>query len=148
MKKSILVVTLFLTLLSTVYVTSRQLKAASAPAPQAATPIDPIYPGLGIITSRTARDGRIATSHQGIFGPGSCTHMGDPYSPLVSEFAPGPYTYTYRIYIPPTYGYDVVRVELFDPDSINTASNSFTISRSNTAINNGLSALASKTCGT
>lgn len=148
MKKAIWVVSLFLVLFSTIHVTSRQLKAAPAPAPQAATPIDPLYPGLGIITSRTARDGRIATSHQAIFGPGSCTHMGDPYSPLVSEFAPGPYTYTYRIYIPPTYGYDVVRVELFDPDSMNMAANSFTINRSNTAINNGLGAVAIKTCGT
>lgn len=148
MKKAIWVVSLFLVLFSTVYVTSRQLKAAPALAPQATTPVDPIYPGLGIITSRTARDGRMATSHQGIFGPGSCTWLGDPYSPLLSSFAPGPYTYTYRIYIPPTYAHDVVRVELFDPDSMNTASNSFTINRSNIAINNGLDAVATKTCGT
>ncbi len=102
MKKAILIVSLFLILTSTVYFTGRQLKAAS-PAPQAATPIDSIYPGLGVITSRTARDGRIATSNQAILGPGSCIHMGDPYSPLDSIFAPGPYTFTYRIYIPPTY---------------------------------------------
>ncbi len=147
MKKAILIVSLFLILTSTVYFTGRQLKAAS-PAPQAATPIDSIYPGLGVITSRTARDGRIATSNQAILGPGSCIHMGDPYSPLDSIFAPGPYTFTYRIYIPPTYAYDVVRVELFDPDSMNVATNTLTINRSNTAINNGLGAVASKTCGT
>ncbi|MBK8902650.1 MAG: PKD domain-containing protein [Anaerolineaceae bacterium] len=146
MKKAILVVSLFLVLTSTVYFSGSQLKAAP-PAPQVATPIDSIYPGLGIITSRTARDGRLATSNQAILGPGSCTHMGDPYSPFDSPWAPGPYTYTYRIYVPPTYAYDIVRVELFDPDSMNIATNSVTINRTNTAINNGLSAVASKTCG-
>lgn len=146
MKKAIWVLSLFLVLFSTVYVTSRQLKAAPAPAPQATTPIDSIYPGLGVITSRTARDGRIATSNQAILGPGSCIHYGDPYSPLDSTWVPGPYTFTYRIYIPPTYAHDIVRVEIFDPDSINIATNSLTILRTNLAINNGLGAVALKSC--
>ncbi|MAT98786.1 MAG: hypothetical protein CL608_16710 [Anaerolineaceae bacterium] len=102
-----------------------------------------------IYVSRRVEDGVLSTSNQGIFGPGSCTHMGDPFSPLVSDWAPGPYTYTYRIYIPPDYGHDVVRVELFDPDSMNAASNTASVIRSNTAQNNGLSAgPVSKTCGT
>ena len=148
MKKAILVLSVFI--LSTIivsYSSSIQLKASPA-APEAATPIDPVFPGLGVITSRTMEDGRMATSHQGIFGPDSCTHMGDPYSPLNSDWAAGPYTYTYRIYIPPNYAHDVVRVELFDPDSINQAENNFIINRSNIAINNDLNSVDPKTCGT
>ncbi|MAT99780.1 MAG: hypothetical protein CL608_21785 [Anaerolineaceae bacterium] len=146
MKKAFLVISLFVLLTATVYSGSMRLQAAS-PAPQGSTPIDPIFPGVGVITSQTMADGRIATSNQGIFGPQSCVHLGDPYSPLDSPWVPGPYTYTYRIYIPPTYAHDVVRVELFDPDSMNTAVNSLTINRSNIAINNGLEAVSSKTCG-
>lgn len=101
-----------------------------------------------IYVSRRVEDGVLSTSNQGIFGPGSCTHMGDPFSPLQSAWASGPYTYTYRIYIPPDYGHDIVRVELFDPDSMNASTNSVTINRSNIAINNSLGAVDTKTCGT
>ena len=101
-----------------------------------------------IYVSRRVEDGVLSTSNQGIFGPDACTHMGDPYSPVVNNPPDPPYTYTYRIYIPPDYGHDVVRVELFDPDSMNVAANTFTVSRSNIAINNGLGAVASKVCGT
>ncbi|MAT99779.1 MAG: hypothetical protein CL608_21780 [Anaerolineaceae bacterium] len=147
MKKVLFILSVLILLTITIsYAGTVQLKAAPA-VPEAVTPDDPQVPGMGIITSRTMRDGRMATSNQAILGPQSCTHMGDPYSPLDSTWATGPYTYTYRIYIPPTYDHDVIRVELFDPDSMNADLNSFTINRSNTAINNGLSALASKSCG-
>lgn len=106
-----------------------------------------------IYVSRRIEDGALSTSNQGIFGPNSCSHMGDPFSPIVTTWTPapgmpGPYTYTYRIYIPPNYSHDVVRVELFDPDSINTNLNTVTIGRTNLAINNGQGQSASKTCGT
>ncbi len=146
MKKAFLVISFFILLTATVYSSSGQLQAAS-PAPQSSTPIDPVFPGLGIITSRTMADGRLATSNQAVFGPNSCIDYGDPYSPLNSPYAPGYYTYQFRIRIPADYPSDIVRVELFDPDSINQAANSFDIARSNIAINNGFSALASKTCG-
>ncbi len=107
-----------------------------------------IFSLADIYASRRVEDGVLSTSNQGIFGPASCTHMGDPFSPIISAWEPGPYTYTYRIYIPPNYSHNVVRVELFDPDSINTALNTATINRSFTAINNGLGAIDSKTCGT
>lgn len=101
-----------------------------------------------IYVSRRVEDGVLSTSNQGIFGPGSCIHMGDPFSPL-GIGGRGPYTYTYRIYIPPDYGHDVVRVELFDPDSMNTANNTHSVIRSSIAQNNGLSfGPVSKTCGT
>lgn len=110
-----------------------------------------IFSLADIYVSRRVEDGVLSTSNQGVFGPDACTHMGDPFSPINSIWAPGPYTYTYRIYIPPNYERDVdnvVRVELFDPDSINTDQNTLTILRSNTAINEGLGSVASKTCGT
>ncbi|MBK7895666.1 MAG: pilus assembly protein TadG-related protein [Candidatus Promineifilaceae bacterium] len=109
-----------------------------------------IFSLADIYVSRRVEDGVLSTSNQGIFGPDSCTHMGDPFSPLNSAWAPGPYTYTYRIYVPPNYENEVdnvVRVELFDPDSINTSQNTLTVLRSNTAINEGLGSVATKTCG-
>ena len=69
---------LFVMLGTLLYSANIQLNAAPETAVQT-TPTDPIYPGLGMITSRTARDGRIATSNQAILGPDSCTHLGDPY---------------------------------------------------------------------
>ncbi len=146
MKKALFITSLLIVLTATIYANNSRLQAAP-PAPQEATPIDPIFPAVGVITSRTMENGRIATSNQAILGPDSCTHMGDPFSPINNTWAPGPYTYTYRIYIPPNYSHDVVRVELFDPDSINTDLNTATINRSFTAINNGLGAIDSKTCG-
>ena len=106
-----------------------------------------IFSLADIYVSRRVEDGVVSTSNQGIFGPNICVNYGDPYSPINSPFAPGPYIYTYRIYVPPDYRHDVVRVELFDPDSINTNANNLTINRSNTAIINGLGAVDAKTCG-
>ncbi|MCB8925703.1 MAG: hypothetical protein H6652_08770 [Ardenticatenaceae bacterium] len=105
-------------------------------------------PTKGLITNQDIRYGRISTTYQAVYGPDSCTLFGDPFSPLTSVYEPGPYTYTYAIRIPANYPHDIVRVELFDPDSINTVVNSVTILRSNTAVNNELSPTASKTCGT
>lgn len=99
-----------------------------------------------IYVSRRVEDGVLSTSNQGIFGPDSCSHMGDPYSPI-NNGGQGPYTYTYRIFVPSDYPHDVVRVELFDPDSINASQNNLTINRSNIAINNGLGGVDSKSCG-
>lgn len=148
MKKALFILSVLILLTITIsYAGTVQLKAAPV-APEAATPVDPIFPGLGVITSRTMRDGRMATSHLGIFGPDSCTYLGDPYSPLNSTWASGPFTYTYRINIPPNYTHDVVRVELFDPDSINAITNTATIYRTNIAISNGLAEVDLKTCGT
>ncbi len=100
-----------------------------------------------IYVSRRVEDGVLSTSNQGIFGPDACTSMGDPFSPLVSDWAPGPYTYTYRIYIPPDYAHDVVRVELFDPDSMNQAANDQTIPRSAVAQPYMGSAPVARSCG-
>ncbi|VAW31621.1 hypothetical protein MNBD_CHLOROFLEXI01-5027 [hydrothermal vent metagenome] len=142
MKKAFPIIILFLLLTAIIHASSAQMPAA----PQEAAPIDPIFPGVGVITSRHMEDGRISTSNQAIFGPSICINFGDPYSPLNSPFAPGPYTYQFRIRIPADYPSNIVRVELFDPDSINQAENSFTIIRSNIAINNGLTAVTSGTC--
>ena len=147
MKKVFPFIILFLLLIVTIHSGSFQLKAAPA-APQAATPIDPIFPGAGIITSRNMANGRISTSNLAVFGPNICIAYGDPYSPLNSPYTPGPYTYQFRIRIPADYPSNIVRVELFDPDSINVADNTQTISRSTIAISEGLAAVDTKTCGT
>ncbi len=146
MKKTLSIVTLFLLLTTLIHSGSSQLRAAPT-APQGSTPFDPILPGIGIISSRNMEDGRISTSSQAIMGPHICINYGDPYSPLNSPYAPGYYTYQFRIRIPADYPSDIVRVELFDPDSINQAGNIFTINRSSIAINNGLAAVDSKFCG-
>jgi Flp pilus assembly protein TadG len=105
-----------------------------------------IFSLADIYVSRRVEDGVLSTSNQALFGPDICINYGDPYSPRNSPFDPDLFAYTYRIYIPPDYGHDIVRVELFDPDSINAAGNTRTINRSQVAINNGLGAVDSKTC--
>ncbi|MAT42180.1 MAG: hypothetical protein CL609_07550 [Anaerolineaceae bacterium] len=101
----------------------------------------------GIYTGYNAEKGIIGTTNLSISGPNSCTLSGDSFSSLVSDWATGPYTYTYRIYIPANYRHDVVRVELFDPDSINADINTVSIARSNIAVSNGIASTTSKTCG-
>lgn len=110
-----------------------------------------VFPLTDIYASRRIEDGVLSTSNQSLFGPSICTQYGDPFSPLNSTWAPGPYTYEYRILLPPSYPYDIVRVELFDPDSINTATNTVTIQHTNYAntYNPGTYPLfQSMTCGT
>lgn len=79
------------------------------------------FPQADIYASRRVDQGVVNTSNQSIFGPNICTSFGDPFSPLNSQWEPGSYTYHYRILLPPDYPDDVLRVEIFDPDSINKA---------------------------
>lgn len=85
----------------------------------------------------------------GVFGPQTCTAFGDAFSPWNSQYTSGigSYSYRYQIRIPHDYPDDVVRVELFDPDSVNQANNAATIMRSSTAINNGFSLIEDVLCG-
>ncbi len=107
-----------------------------------------IFSLADIYASRRVEDGVLSTSNQSVFGPNICVDYGDPFSPLNSPWEPGSYTYQYRIYIPPNYPSDIVRVELFDPDSINQAANTHVVLRSDAAINQGgLAPTANKTCG-
>ena len=103
-----------------------------------------------IYASRRVEEGTVGTSMQGIFGPQICTSYGDPFSPWSSLFAPGPYTYRYRILIPSDYTEDVVRVELFDPDSVNDPTNNAQVSHTVNTQNppGNLPAAANKSCGT
>lgn len=84
------------------------------------------FPLTDIYASRRVESGALTTSNQAVFGPNTCTSQGDPYSPLTNpNGGPNPYwpryegTYNYRILIPSSYNSDIVRVELFDPDSMN-----------------------------
>ena len=72
---------------------------------------------------------KISTDLLAVYGPQICTAFGDAFSPWLSIYEPNSYTYTYRIKIPSDYAHDTVRVELFDPDSINNSANEATISR-------------------
>ncbi len=91
------------------------------------------FPLADIYASRRVDNGVVSTSNQSVFGPNICVNYGDPYSPISSPYFPGPYTYNYRILIPPDYSHDIVRVELFDPDSINSATNTVTAEFTNYA---------------
>lgn len=105
------------------------------PAPFAAIPI-----------SRQANSD-IDVKILGVFGPHICVAYGDPFSPLNSPYEPGPYTYQFLIRIPADYSHDLLRVELFDPDSINAPSaNPYTIVRTSTAVNAGLSPTKVSSC--
>jgi hypothetical protein len=75
-----------------------------------------------------------------VFGPDACTAAGDPVSPAPDwnpwwDEREG--VYQYRIEIPADYPYDVVRVELFDPDSINQITNTHAITHTDRWINAG-----------
>ena len=100
-----------------------------------------------IYASRRVEDGVLSTSNQAIFGPNICVNYGDPFSPWSSPFEPNSYTYQYRILVPEDYPEDILRVELFDPDSINAPGNDHDISRSNIAIFNLQNPGANKDCG-
>lgn len=94
-----------------------------------------IFPMADIYASRRIEDGILSTSNQAVFGPASCTNMGDPFSPDASPWDQGLYTYQYRILVPPDYNQDVIRVELFDPDSINQSGDTFEIQHTRLATN-------------
>ncbi|MCA9980483.1 MAG: hypothetical protein KDD89_06615 [Anaerolineales bacterium] len=99
------------------------------------------FPLVDVFASRRVESGALSASNQAVFGPKICTSYGDPFSPLNSPWAPGLYSYRYRIYIPPTYesdnGTDTVRVEIFDPDSINSDPSSVLITYSDRWVNSG-----------
>ncbi|MCL4262462.1 MAG: hypothetical protein KJ069_04575 [Anaerolineae bacterium] len=110
-----------------------------------------VFALANVYTSRHIENGIVNTSSQGIFGPDICTSYGDAYSPLNSPWAPGFYSYKYRIMVPPDYeqraGTSILRVEILDPDSINVnASGPFSFTRTQAAQNSGLPATGSGTC--
>jgi hypothetical protein len=102
-------------------------------------------PLVDIYASEALQTGVLRSSNQAVFGPGSCTHMGDPYSPTYNAGnGSGGYSndwydelggvYQYRIRIPESYiynsdgtvQYDQIRIELFDPETANQSGSSFT----------------------
>lgn len=96
-----------------------------------------IFSLADIYASYRIEDGVLGTSNQSVFGPQICTEYGDPFSPWNSSFWPNSYSYRYRIMIPPDYPHDVIRVELFDPDSINQSANTEDMFYSQAALNTG-----------
>ncbi len=107
-----------------------------------------VFSLANVYASRRIEDGILGTSNQSVFGQNICTAFGDPFSPLNSPWAPGEFTYEYRIMIPPDYPYNTVRVELMDPDSINKTNpaSPLTIVRTNAAQDAGMSATTTGTC--
>ncbi|MBE2202342.1 MAG: PKD domain-containing protein [Anaerolinea sp.] len=101
----------------------------------------------GLFTGRRS-DGVLSTQNLALFGPGSCTGMGDPFSPSGSPWAPGLYSYQFQVRIPADYPYDVVRVEVFDPDSINQPGSTFVVQRTQLAVDQGLPLFATLSCPT
>jgi hypothetical protein len=54
--------------------------------------------------------------------PNICTAFGDPFSPWTQHVGPRPLHLSIRrVIIPPDYPHDILRIELFNPDSINTS---------------------------
>ena len=107
--------------------------------------LNPI-PEVDIYTSQHMEAGIVSTSFQSIFGPEICTAWGDPFSPANSRYTPGLYSYRYRIEIPPNYPSDILRVEIFDPDSMNSPENNALVMRTDTAVAAGLSPTANLSC--
>ena len=110
-------------------------------APIQATATATYFPLANVYASRRVEDGALSTSNQAIFGPHIHVDNGDPFSNLNTPAGtgdqravqfrdrwhgdPNDRTYHYRIMIPKSYEdvSDIVRVELFDPDSINQQNN-------------------------
>jgi Flp pilus assembly protein TadG len=65
-----------------------------------------------------------------VFGPDSCTQEGDPVSPLYStaigdpneSYAIAEGIYRFRFSVPRDYPHEQVRIEIFDPDTVNLVS--------------------------
>lgn len=112
---------------------------------QSITPTD-------IIFQRRGESSKIDTDLFGLFGPQICTAYGDAFSPWNSFYEPNSFTYQYRIAIPADYAHDVVRVEIFDPDSMNSSENVATVVRTQsvqdpTLVNPTLGPVINKFCG-
>lgn len=110
------------------------------------------FPLVDLYSSRRTEDGALSTSNQSIFGPAQHIRFGDPYSPLDSPFEPGVYSYQYRIMVPSDYetkaGTSIVRVELFDPDSINRSNNNTQIFHTQRYVNaTGRPQVKNASCG-
>lgn len=132
--------------------------AAAAPSP-----FDTPPQGAEIILDQAGL-GRVAFEQEMVFGPQCITASGDPFSPISSTLRPPGYytnpqyssdfyTYRYRIDVPADYAYDVVRVELFDPDTynhspglVNVYTGNYVISHTLQAIAAGFPATETRTC--
>ncbi len=93
-------------------------------------------PMVDIFASDSSEYGILQSSNAAIFGPQSCTGFGDAYTPTASPYyAELEGVYTYRIRIPREYIYnedgsinhESVRIELFDPDTRNTSTNTMPV---------------------
>ncbi len=107
------------------------------------------FPQVDIYASRRVEDGALSTSNQSVFGPGICTGYGDPVSPGPGhnpQWGVMQGIYHYRIAIPPNYPSNILRVELFDPDSMNVATNSHTVVHTQVAIDDGMPAIEPLNC--
>ncbi len=127
---------------------------------QSAAPLDVLSGETLIYVNRNA-EGVLNVSNLSVFGPGICSANGDPFSPDLPNWLPleesalyvGLYTYQFRIRIPADYPHDILRVELFDPDSMNQPNNyngntTFTANISHTQawINSGRPAVTTGFC--
>jgi hypothetical protein len=93
------------------------------------------FPQADIYASRRVDQGLVNTSNQSIFGPYVCTAWGDPFTPNNTVYTnERPYSYKYRILIPADYPDDVLRVEIYDPDSYNAPGNTANVIHSQTAV--------------
>jgi len=146
MKKN-MVLTIFSVLLLSSVILAAPLTKLNASGDGLVDPPGLTLPTDGLIINRDVEHGRITSGYQAIYGPNGCIALGDPYSPADSPYTSPPHVYTYLIRIPQNYPSNIVRVELFDPDSINVNQNTFIINRTNTAVANGLSPTDSKSCG-
>lgn len=112
-----------------------------------------------LIPTNRNTEGVINTSHLSVFGPDTCSMLGDPFSPFMPNWPPpeesalynGLYTYEFRIRIPADYPHDIIRVELLDPDSMNIANNNgnsyvATVSHTQAWIDSGRPAVETLSC--
>lgn len=106
-----------------------------------------------IFSSRRQQHGIVSFDVPSIFGPHICVAYGDPFSPTLDPMAAqfreewrgdaDDRTYHYKITIPADYPDNIVRIEIFDPDSVNQPNNNgsnfqATVVHTDIAVANGM----------
>lgn len=115
------------------------------------------YAHTDVFVPTSLDDGHIRKASQFVTGPNGCASTGDPIMPLSTMSGgskiPNPNyeafdsVYRYRVRVPSDYVADTIRVELFDPDSVNAdESDGITITHSDVYVATGGNASSSESC--
>jgi hypothetical protein len=137
-----------ITLSALISVLLLQAVLAGSGSPSAALSTPSVVPA-DLFAGHERGQALVNVTNLALMGPDACTAAGDAVSPgplWNPNWIEQEGVFRFRLDIPPDYPHDVVRVELFDPDSINQITNTHTISYTQRRINAGYPATALLSC--